>query len=196
MSEDQPALLAGLREVLSCTGPTCGDTIDWPAAQGIYGAAFPADYRAFVAAFGSGTIADLVVVHIPAVSLPRPIHTVSRISEAVRGTHVEDEWVQASRGRYRMEDLLIWGETTAADTLCWVTTDPDPNRWPVAVHTRMDSEWAVYPCGMVEFLVKLLRNEWQRWPVSEASWHDTTGIVRQHFLHEKDEATAGLDRWQ
>ncbi|MFI5541901.1 hypothetical protein ACIA5H_36605, partial [Nocardia sp. NPDC051900] len=42
VSEDQPAM-AGLGEVLSCIGPTCGDTVNWSAAEKIYETAFPAD---------------------------------------------------------------------------------------------------------------------------------------------------------
>lgn len=197
VSEDPPAAMASLTRVLSCIGPTCGDSIDWGAAERMYGTSFPADYRAFVATFGSGTIESMVVVSTPAVSSAESqMLKVSRLSETALADNGVNRWAPADRGRYRLEDLLIWGGTAAADTLCWITTDPDPDRWPVAVYTRMNLEWTVYPCGMAEFLLELLRNRWQPWPISDTSLQ---GEVNPRFLHEKDEAAAyeaGLDPWE
>ncbi|MFF3226700.1 hypothetical protein ACFYV7_28160 [Nocardia suismassiliense] len=200
MNEGQRAAMAGLAEVLSCIGPTCGDIVDWGAAERVYRVSFPADYRAFVAAFGSGMISEIVVVHTPAVSSAESLMLkVSRLSERALADEGVNQWAPADRGRYRLEDLLIWGGTSAADTLCWITTDPDPDRWPVAVYSRMNLEWSVYPCGTVEFLHKLQRNEWQRWPISEAPWHDTAGARKLEFLHQNDEAAAyevEVDPWE
>lgn len=197
MSDDRPAAMAGLGEVLSCIGPTCGDTVDWSAAERVHGTSFPADYRAFAAAFGSGSIEQVVGICIPAVSSDeRKGNTVSRLSKAALADRSVNRWAPAEKGRHRLEDLLIWGETAAADTLCWITTDPDPDRWPVAVYSRGDLEWSVYPCGMAEFLLGLLRDEWQPWPISDSSIQD---MVNPRFLHDKDEEASyevGVDPWE
>ncbi|WP_157762079.1 hypothetical protein [Nocardia yamanashiensis] len=196
MSADRAAL-AGLADVLSCIGPTCGDTIDWSSCA----ISFPADYRAFVTAFGDGSIEDIVSILVPAAtSAQSHAPTLARMSDAAADwedpLRWECEWAPADRGRYRREDLLIWGGTCTGDTLCWVTTDPDPDRWPVAVYARGRLEWAVYPCGMAEFLVKLLRNEWPRNPISDDSFES---LVAPRFQHEKDESAAyvaGVDPWE
>ncbi|MER6399627.1 hypothetical protein ABT263_26810 [Kitasatospora sp. NPDC001603] len=200
MNDDQSAAIAAMAsigEVLSCIGPTCGDTVDWSAAERVYGTSFPADYRAFVAAFGSGSIEAMVGVHIPAVtSNELQVITVSRLSEAALADYAANQWAPADRGQYRLEDLLIWGGTAAADTLCWITTDPDPDRWPVAVYSRLNLEWSVYPCGMAEFLLELLRDEWQQWPISDSSLQ---GMADPRFLHDKDEAAeweSGNNPWE
>ncbi|WP_328399898.1 hypothetical protein [Nocardia sp. NBC_00403] len=197
VSPDQPAAIAALAEVLSCIGPTCGDDIDWSAAQAVYGTSLPTDYRAFVAAFGRGGIEGMIYIHTPAVSSTEPqMFTLSGLSEAALTNAEVNQWAPPDQGRYRLEDLLIWGGTAAADTLCWITADPDPDRWPVAVYTHLDLEWTVYPCGMAEFLLKLLRNEWPRWPLSDAGLEDDPD---PRFLHDKDEAAgyeAGLDPWE
>ncbi|MGC0319203.1 SMI1/KNR4 family protein [Kitasatospora acidiphila] len=197
MSDDQPAAMAGIRELLSCIGPTCGDTIDWSAVVKVYGTSFPADYRAFIAAFGGGTIEQMVGICIPAVTSDElSWNTVSRLSEEALADEMVDQWAPTGRGRHRLEDLLIFGGTAAADTLCWITTDTDPGRWPVAVYSRMNHEWSVYPCGMAEFLLKLLRNEWRPWPISDDSLQD---VVNPRFLHENDEKAsyeAGADPWE
>ncbi|CAN3983846.1 SMI1/KNR4 family protein [Kitasatospora purpeofusca] len=188
MSDEQSAAIAAmasLGEVLSCVGPTCGDTVDWSAAEKVHGTSFPADYRAFVAAFGDGSIEEMLGVHIPATSDEPQFGELSRLSDEALADFAVNRWAPADRGQYRLEDLLIWGGTAAADTLCWITTDPDPDRWPVAVYARGDLEWSVYPCGMAEFLLKLLRDEWPRCPISDSSLQ---GVPDPRFLHNKDAA--------
>ncbi|MCG6499992.1 SMI1/KNR4 family protein [Kitasatospora sp. A2-31] len=189
--------MSAIRELLSCIGPTCGDSVDWGAAEKLYGKPFPGDYQAFAAAFGGGSIEQVVGIRMPAVT-PDELHgnTVSRISEAALADEAVNRWRPSEQGRHRLEDLLIWGETAAADTLCWITADPDPDRWPVAVYSRGNLEWSVYSCGMAEFLLKLLRNEWQPWPISDASLQD---MADPRFLHDKDEAAgweSGSDPWE
>ncbi|MFD9591982.1 hypothetical protein ACFWA9_04385 [Kitasatospora sp. NPDC059973] len=200
MSDDQLAAtgaMASLGDALSCIGPTCGDAIDWSAAKRMYDTSFPSDYRAFVAAFGSGSIEQMIYIFVPAVtSAESQANTVSRLSEAALADVSVNEWAPPFRNLHRLEDLLIWGSTAAADTLCWVTTDPDPDRWPVAVYSRSTLEWSVYPCGMAEFLSKLLRDELQPWPISDISLQ---GVIDPRFLHDKDEAAgweAGEDPWE
>ncbi|MFD8696409.1 SMI1/KNR4 family protein [Kitasatospora purpeofusca] len=199
MSDEQSAAIAAmasLGEVLSCVGPTCGDTVDWIAAEKVHGTSFPSDYRAFVAAFGNGSIEEMVGVHLPATSDELQFGTLSRLSDEALADFAVNQWAPADRGRYRLEDLLIWGWTGAADTLCWITADPDPDRWPVAVYSRGDHEWSVYPCGMAEFLLKLLRDEWPQCPISDSSLQ---GMPDPRFLHNKDEAAAwelGNNPWE
>lgn len=64
------AAVASIGEVLSRIGPTYGDTVDWSAAERVYGTSFPADYRAYVAAFGSGSIEETLISSPAAVVKP------------------------------------------------------------------------------------------------------------------------------
>ncbi|MGY0058278.1 hypothetical protein ACWY4P_17285 [Streptomyces sp. LZ34] len=55
------------------------------------------------------------------------------------------------------ESIVAWGITTGADIYCWLTTDEDPDRWPVLVCGRHTSpSFQVHPFGMAEFLRRLL----------------------------------------
>lgn len=96
--------------------------------------------------------------------------------------------------RYRVEDMLVWGETSGADALCWITVG-EPDEWPVAVWERHGGGWAVYACGMVEFLLKVIRAEFDRCPFSEiVVWGDRS----PRFLHEREEERlfdTGIDPW-
>jgi hypothetical protein len=58
------------------------------------------------------------------------------------------------------EHILAWGYTSHADILCWLTSDPDPDKWPVLFFARHGSvPCEVVPCGMAEFLRRLLVDE-------------------------------------
>ncbi|MGK4586128.1 hypothetical protein [Kitasatospora sp. HPMI-4] len=186
-----------IRKFLTCIGPTYGDSLDWNAVKAVYGRSFPADYQAFVTAFGSGSIEEVVGIRIPASTHEELYENkVSPLSTEALADDTVNRWSDPSQtGRHRLEDLLIWGETAAADTLCWIATDPAADQWPVAVYSRSTLAWSVYPGGMAEFLLRLLRDEFEEWPISDDSLRD---ISRPRFLHDKDEEAAwelGVNPW-
>lgn len=51
---------------------------------------------------------------------------------------------------------MAWGVTSGADIYCWVTTNEDPDRWPVLTYVRYADEMQLHPFGMAEFLLKVL----------------------------------------
>ncbi|MGW8726113.1 hypothetical protein ACWGNF_08810 [Streptomyces sp. NPDC055808] len=56
--------------------------------------------------------------------------------------------------------IVAWGVTSGADIYCWVTTDDDPDRWPVLICGRhTNPKTRLLPLGMAEFLHKLLSDE-------------------------------------
>lgn len=193
-----PAVVTDLANTLAVIGPTRGDVVNWNAVEAVYGHPFPADYRAFVAAFGQGSIEEMVGIRIPAVtSEERYEYRVSPLAPHALADEAVSEWDASSRtGEYRLEDLLIWGETAAADTLAWIAADPAPGRWPVAVYKRSRAAWSVYPGGMADFLLRLLRDGFEEWPISDTSLR---GIPEPRFLHDKDEETmweSGTNPWE
>ncbi|MET8305633.1 hypothetical protein [Micromonospora sp. NPDC005173] len=79
--------------------------------------------------------------------------------------------------------LINWGVDATADMLCWDASDGDPAKWPVVVYKRNGSLWSRYDCGMVEFLVRVLRADFPEcplgglflWGVSEAAFEKRGG---------------------
>ncbi|MEV6209368.1 SMI1/KNR4 family protein [Kitasatospora sp. NPDC051914] len=186
--------MGGLAQILSCIGPTCGDTADWKAAEAVYGRPLPSDYRWFIETFGRGTIEQMVVVRGPATGRAEweGIRVDTLPPEMVSET---DDWHDpAPEGLYRLEDMLVRAHTNAADVLCWVAAEPDPDRWPVAVWSRCHAAWTVYPFGMAEFLVGLLCDRFEEWPISDSGLR---GDTSPRFLHDDEEAAAelGTDPW-
>ncbi|WP_105974965.1 hypothetical protein [Streptomyces geranii] len=174
-----------------------GDAVDWEGAAVALGVtSFPGDYQEFVSAFGAGSIEESLFVSIPRPGVPAAALTVGRLPESVLQSNAMHLWQEPGDGsRHRLEDMLVWGQTNSADSLCWVTSDPDPDRWPVAVWERQGGGWKVHDCGIVEFLLRLLRGEFSECPVSdEALW----GVQRARFLNFRDEERllgTGVNPW-
>ncbi|WP_051969346.1 SMI1/KNR4 family protein [Kitasatospora azatica] len=147
-----------------------GDSVDWEAAEAALGRRLPSDYREFIAVYGAGSISDHLGVAIPvSTSGPGepPIDVVEETGEArftfarVRSGLPADVTDESA--------LLGWGHSDSADTLCWITTDPDPDNWPVAVWSDFEQQWLVFKVGMVDFLIGLLAGEFDECPLSDLS---------------------------
>ncbi|MEU5398820.1 SMI1/KNR4 family protein [Streptomyces sp. NPDC005963] len=174
-----------------------GDVVDWGLAEAEYGTAFPRDYRGFVEQYGAGTISEDVTVSIPRPRGARaePL-TLQRLPEDTISAPSMQGWQDpAQRASYRLEDMLLWGQAAGADALCWVTTGDSPDDWPIAVWKRQSEGWAVYECGIVEFLLRVLRAEFDRCPLSDRSvWGDPTPRFL-NFREEERLVEAGIDPW-
>lgn len=133
------------------------EEIDWSEVEAAWSVRFPSDYVRFMETYGAGTISDNVVVLLPAPD----------VEGHLGGSGLEEETANA-RYTWEMErdyadfeldpsSIVAWGVTSGADIYCWVTTDPDPDRWPVLVCGRhTDPMFQLHSFGMAEFLHKLL----------------------------------------
>ncbi|MGW2911259.1 SMI1/KNR4 family protein [Streptomyces asoensis] len=187
--------LAQIKEVVSflSEGGLVGNMVDWKCEAAALGlASFPGDYQEFISTFGAGSFEDALFVSIPRSGTPAAPLTVGPLPDL----EAMDDWQDSdAQARYPLANMLVWGQTNSADALCWVTTDSDPNRWPVAVWARQDGGWAVYECGMVEFLVRVLRADFTSCPLSSTTlW----GRGSARFLNFRDEERLldeGVDPW-
>ncbi|MFJ1757737.1 hypothetical protein [Kitasatospora sp. NPDC088134] len=160
--------LGRLRAMMPPPSTAC-EPIDWPAAEAVQGP-FPADYRAFIDAYGVGGIGDhLDIGHPLVVSGPgEPPIDVEEYTGDARFTFAR---VRTGLPDEVTDPVLLrgWGGSDAADTLCWLATDPDPDRWPVVVWKRGLGRWLLQDLGMVDFLVALLTAELDSCPLSDRS---------------------------
>ncbi|MFF8860580.1 SMI1/KNR4 family protein [Streptomyces sp. NPDC015139] len=174
------------------------EEIDWGAVESVWGTRFPADYMAFMARYGTGSINGDAGVFSPLPFQGRRWVDDSMKEETANARHI---W-KMEGGREALdvhpEHLLAWGVTAGADILCWLTTGNDPDRWPVVVcgrHTR--SRFTAYPFGMAEFLCRLFEDRFEDFadgcPVSSIFWEKGTP---NSFVHSKEAERrwlAGLD---
>ncbi|WP_228976588.1 SMI1/KNR4 family protein [Streptomyces sp. DH12] len=169
------------------------EQVDWAAAEARWGVRFPADYRDFMARYGGGSVNGEAVVLLP---LPRRGVRWQPGDLAEETANVRLAW-RAEGGRDALdvdpEHLLAWGVTAGPDILCWLTADPDPDRWPVVVCGRHTSPtFSVHPYGMAAFLHRLLADEFDDPPVSLVFW-DGTPARFVHWREEQRRYLAGLD---
>ncbi|WP_309484479.1 SMI1/KNR4 family protein [Streptomyces himalayensis] len=138
------------------------EQIDWSELEEIWGTRFPADYVAFMETYGAGQLSGEIAILLP---VPRP----DAYSD---GTGLRNETLNA-RGTWKMlggragtaldvdpDSILAWGVTSGADIYGWLTTDDDPDRWPVLVYGRhTHPTFQIHPFGMAEFLRRLLTDK-------------------------------------
>ncbi|MFE6224812.1 SMI1/KNR4 family protein [Streptomyces sp. NPDC057854] len=191
---EDPTGIAGIAALAGVLPPDLGadEEIDWAAAEERWGTPFPRDYRHFMARWGAGSFEGVsVLMPLPKAYLQWDPGTFEEETENARSTW---EMVEGQGDLAIDPDhILAWGVTSGADILCWLTTDPNPDRWPVLVcgrHTRED--FTLFPCGMAEFLRGLLLDEFDPYPISVDLRGSTPRYV--HWLTQQHRWQAGLDR--
>lgn len=148
---------------------------DWSAVECFLGTSLPADYKRFVATYGTGLISDHLQVMNP-FSTVRPWF--QRLRGDLGALHAA-RWNQQSSGEAlnnvpypifpEAKGLLPWGFTYNGDLLCW-RTDRHPDTWTVVAATR-SWRYAEYAGTMSEFLVDLL-SEKVSWSIWDAGAHE------------------------
>ena len=169
------------------------EDIDWAAAEARWGTRFPRDYMAFMSMWGAGSFEEVsILMPLPKEYIQWDPGTFEEETENARYTW---EMLDGQEGLdINPDHILAWGVTSGADILCWLTTDPDPDRWPVLVcgrHTRED--FTLFSCGMVEFLRKLLLDEFDTYPISVDLRDAPPRFV--HWVEQQRRWEAGLDRY-
>jgi hypothetical protein len=183
----------GIADLASVLPPDLGadERIDWPAAEERWGTRFPTDYMEFMSVYGGGIFNEVRVL------MPLPVEC----SLWDPGTFEEE--TESVRHNLELRDgldglgidpghVLAWGLTSGPDILCWLTADPDPDKWPVLVHGRHTAqEFALHPSGMVEFLYKLFQEDVDPYPISIGVRGSRTRWI--HWREEERLWNAGLN---
>ncbi|MFR9793626.1 SMI1/KNR4 family protein [Streptomyces sp. MB22_4] len=186
-----------LQALLGLVSPQHGadEQVDWPAAEQALGTGLPSDYRAFMSVYGAGGLGELGILGPVPVDYPQwdpgSILDSRPTFQDLWSTEGGVPGVTADSGA-----VLPWGSGCNANELGWLTLDPDPDEWPVVVWRRQigygDCRWALFDCGMVDFLVKMMRAEFDVCPLGDASlWGATAPFV--HWREQQRRWLAGLN---
>ncbi|MEZ0068988.1 hypothetical protein ABIA32_005029 [Streptacidiphilus sp. MAP12-20] len=165
--------------------------VDWAAVEAAFGRALPSDYVAFMARYGAGDFGAVLGI-VPPLPVPKPEWEVGSVAES-RGDAGYLFEVDPPRRPLDVDPahLLEWGHTCGPDALYWLTTDPDPDRWPVVVRGRhTEDNWARYDCGMADFLLRVLTGRFDPWPLS-VTWDGPLTWV--HWREQQRRWLNGLD---
>ncbi|WP_369031161.1 MULTISPECIES: SMI1/KNR4 family protein [Streptomyces] len=157
--------IEALRQLLP-PPPDAGEDIDWQAAEAKWGTGFPRDYRDFMSVYGVGGIESEEEIGEVGILGPFPTgaYPFSPDDFEDETGNAQLAWEEEGADQDDLdldpEHILAWGYTSHADILCWLTSDPDPDKWPVLLFARHGSKTCeVVPLGMVEFLRRLLVGE-------------------------------------
>lgn len=170
-----------------------GLSVDWDRMTKSWGTPFPADYRAFIDLYGTGTIENHLVVVRPE---PKDAPSDSGMVNETATAHLN--WPRGSKAPELAgaePALITWGVNESPDLLCWDASGSDPDSWPVVVFAADDVQWRRYDCGMVGFLRRVFDAEFDESPLSATTlW----GLGSAKFLTVAEQMRllrAGLDPW-
>ncbi|MFD8193104.1 SMI1/KNR4 family protein [Streptomyces wuyuanensis] len=148
--DELPTDASCVDKLVAVTGwdPHHRSEIDWAAAEARLGTSLPSDYKDLAERFGRGGFDDYLDVQTPG----GIIETAELLSEWEK-THGNSQW-----GPYRPfpapGGLLWWASTEHEQDFCWLTDDPDPDRWSI-LH-RNDGPWGRYNGTTSEFVLHML----------------------------------------
>ncbi|MFE6050515.1 SMI1/KNR4 family protein [Kitasatospora sp. NPDC056446] len=168
-----------------------GESGDWAAAGSAWGFRFPRDYTEFITRYGQGGIEDCVSVLAPDELMPAdaPQPGMRDMTEEARRLFEEDgEPTESVRSA---EQIVAWGGSSTADTLCWLTVGDDPDAWPVLVLGCNGGAPLVYDMGMAEFLHGMLTAGIDPCPIGIT---DAWGCESPRFVHWRLERQRSRDR--
>lgn len=166
------------------------EKVDWADAEARLGASLPTDYRGFMAVYGGGCINNLIV-------LP-PLPTGNDRGSSIAGHTAGFRELWTMEGgvpgvELGADQVLPWGSGCNANELGWLMTSPNPDQWPVIVWRRHDApHWALFDCGMADFLRRLMTAEFDECPLSDLSLWGRVGTF-VHHEEQKRRFHAGLD---
>lgn len=184
-----------LEQLMPPTGES--DTrVDWATLSESWGKVFPPDYRRFIEAYGAGAVEDYLAIFEPESKGGRPGSAYGGMLPSTADAQFSWERTEKSPElQGTVPELISWGGDASADILCWDTSSDNPTSWPVLVMNRDDALWRRYGCGMVEFLVRVLRKDFAECPLGGISlWGQQPAL----FLNRREEQRLldqGLDPW-
>lgn len=143
--------------------PFEGTALPWAESGRAVGIELPADYRAFVDAFGGGDLRGRLGVNAPwplhdpsagVTALQAMLDDAAETSSLLR--ELRDSYPAAFPFAFYPEPggLLVWGGGIGGELCFWLTEDPDPDAWPVVVWDK--ANWRRYDMGMVALLIRAL----------------------------------------
>ncbi|MFG2341128.1 SMI1/KNR4 family protein [Streptomyces yangpuensis] len=150
--------VAALAELMPVTVGV-DEQVDWDEVEAAWGIRFPSDYVRFMEVYGSGAISDGISILLPSL---RAEGYPYRDGPGLRNEteNARETWEMCRDDAdfdVDPESIVAWAVTSGADIYCWVTTDDDPDRWPVLICGRhTNPEMQLHPLGMAEFLHRLL----------------------------------------
>lgn len=150
-----------------------GTAPPWQTAPGTVGIAFPCDFRDFVDRYGGGEVNGALSVPSPTLAPHGPGRSGGFLGYVQRTTSEVGPVFAELRDKHPGDNpypllpepggLLLWGSDSNGNHCFWLTTDPDPDRWPVVVWLRqvLPPQWRLFEGGMADLLLAVVDGSWE-----------------------------------
>lgn len=149
--------IAAFSRITGAAPAAAGPALPWGDTRAAFGLDLPADYRAFVDAYGPGTVGSRLTPLIP---LPPYRAGIAALGPVLDAAAEVGDLLRGLREKYPEEfpyffhpepgGLLAWAGGLGGEQCFWLTEDADPDAWPVVVWDKAD--WRRYDMGMVALL--------------------------------------------
>jgi hypothetical protein len=138
-----------------------GSHSEWELIEKQVGTKLPQDYKDFITTYGAGWIGRFLYIWNPFTET-RYVNFLSNYIERLDGLkYLVESGEQLPYSLYpESGGLLPFGATKDGDTLFWVTKG-HPDEWHICIFDPRTPVYDEYPCGLTEFLYKLLKHEIQ-----------------------------------
>ncbi|MFE1905996.1 hypothetical protein ACFW96_20360 [Streptomyces gardneri] len=107
---------------------------DWAEVEGYVGSALPGDFKAFLDAYGTGSVCGELVVFHPRGSSPL-LDRMRRIHESFGRSWRRDSDEYPFRFHPASGGLISWGYDHSGDEHFFWPCDPDPDCWKIVTNT-------------------------------------------------------------
>lgn len=171
-------------------------SVDWGRVEQSWGRSFPSDYRRLIDFYGAGGVEDCLGIVAPENRHEPPASPYGGMIHET--ANAEGAWGRIPKAPEVVGPdpvLIAWGVSCAADILCWDASAEDPDTWPLLVYNRNDNLWRRYDCGVVEFLVRVIRAEFDDCPLGDESFWGAGTALYLNEAEERRRIEQGLDPW-
>jgi len=161
MPGDGMAAFARWRQVVTSADENAEAPVDWDAFETSIGLRLPADYKAYIDAYGVGFVNELFRVRHPTTAqgafnlLLPPEEWDGQDEEEFLETHLTVPPLPLGIGR----NLLMLCADGDGVLLYWDTRADDPDSWTVVLGDDDGDSWTPFDLTMVEFLLALFTDQ-------------------------------------
>ncbi|WP_146206992.1 SMI1/KNR4 family protein [Streptomyces tirandamycinicus] len=148
------AALEALKQLLGMPLPRRWSPDDWTEVESYVGSPMPSDFKAFLDTYGTGVIAEELVVFHPHGSSPL-LERMRRIHESFAGSRERRPDDFPHPFHPEPGGLISWGYDYGGDEHFFLPCNPDPDRWTIVTMAHEEG-CATFDGSFTEFITAFM----------------------------------------
>lgn len=163
------------------------DTIPWETVEARWGVVFPEDYKAFLDAYGPGTIANYLPIEAPTPDGSRDHFGGYAALDTPLDAGILADLECPFPAHPAPGGIFAISGTPDGDTLFYRTA-PKPADWHIVTWSRggyLGEHWAEHPMGLAEFLVAIFAGQLPQNPFGGSDLWEIEAATFEHWELEQ-----------